>query len=86
MGCKFKAISDERRRTILRILGRGDTSAGDIARKFNISQPTVSNHLKILREAGLIKEKKVKQNRIYSLNRTELRKVIETLEDIARES
>lgn len=86
MGCKFKAISDERRRTILRILGRGDTSAGDIARKFNISQPTVSNHLKILREAGLIKEKKVKQNRIYSLNRTELRKVIATLEEIARES
>lgn len=85
MGCKFKAISDERRRTILRILGRGDASAGDIAKKFSISQPTVSNHLKILREAGLIKEKKVKQNRIYSLNRAELRKVIEILEDMARE-
>lgn len=86
MGCKFKAISDERRRTILRILSRGDMSAGDIARKFNISQPTVSNHLKILREAGLINEKKVKQNRIYSLNREELREVIDTIEEIARES
>ena len=61
-------------------------SAGDIARKFNISQPTVSNHLKILREAGLINEKKVKQNRIYSLNREELREVIDTIEEIARES
>ena len=86
MGCKFKAISDERRRTILRILSRGNMSAGDIARKFNISQPTVSNHLKILREAGLINEKKVKQNRIYSLNREELREVIDTIEEIARES
>jgi ArsR family transcriptional regulator len=86
MGCKFKAISDERRRTILRILSRGDMSAGDIARKFNISQPTVSNHLKILREARLINEKKVKQNRIYSLNREELREVIDTIEEIARES
>jgi len=86
MGCKFKAISDERRRTILRILSRGDMSAGDIARKFNISQPTVSNHLKILREAGLIEEKKVKQNRIYSLNREELREVIDTLKEIARDS
>ena len=61
-------------------------SAGDIARKFNISQPTVSNHLKILREAGLINEKKVKQKRIYSLNREELREVIDTIEEIARES
>jgi len=86
MGCKFKAISDERRRTILRMLSKGDMSAGDIARKFNISQPTVSNHLKILREAGLINEKKVKQNRIYSLNREELREVIDTIEEIARES
>ena len=86
MGCKFKAISDERRRTILRILSRGNMSAGDIARKFNISQPTVSNHLKILREAGLINEKKVKQKRIYSLNREELREVIDTIEEIARES
>lgn len=86
MGCKFKAISDERRRTILRILSKGDMSAGDIARKFNISQPTVSNHLKILREAGLINEKKVKQNRIYSLNRQELREVIDTIEEIVRDS
>lgn len=86
MGCKFKAISDERRRTILRILSRGDMSAGDIAKKFNISQPTVSNHLKILREADLISEKKVKQNRIYSLNKKELREVIDTLEEIAGES
>ncbi len=82
MGCAFKAISDERRRTILKILGKSDTSAGEIASKFNISQPTVSNHLKILKEAGLISEKKIKQNRIYSLNRSELRKIIERIEEL----
>lgn len=82
MGCAFKAISDERRRTILKILGKGDVSAGEIAGKFNISQPTVSNHLKILKEAGLISEKKIKQNRIYSLNRSELRKIIERIEEL----
>jgi DNA-binding transcriptional ArsR family regulator len=81
MGCAFKAISDERRRTILKILGKNDVSAGEIASKFNISQPTVSNHLKILKEAGLIKEQKVRQSRIYSLNRTELRKLIERIEE-----
>lgn len=83
MGCSFKALSDERRRKILSILGKKDANAGDIASKFKISQPTVSNHLKILKEAGLIKERKVKQNRIYSLNKPKLQKVIETLQQIA---
>ncbi|MEM7008122.1 MAG: metalloregulator ArsR/SmtB family transcription factor [Thermodesulfobacteriota bacterium] len=84
MGCSFKAISDERRRKILHILGKEDANAGEIARRFKISQPTVSNHLKILKEAGLIKERKVKQNRIYSLNKPKLDKVIESLQDIAK--
>lgn len=83
MGCSFKAISDERRRKILSILSREDANAGEIARKFKISQPTVSNHLKILKEAGLIKDRKVKQNRIYSLNKPKLQKVIETLQKIS---
>ncbi len=83
MGCSFKALSDERRRKILSILGKDDANAGEIASKFKISQPTVSNHLKILKEAGLIKARKVKQNRIYSLNKPKLQKVIETLQEIA---
>ncbi len=82
MGCCFKALGDERRRKILTILGNGSATAGEIANKFKISQPTISNHLKILREAGLIKEKKVAQNRIYSLNHDRLKKVINTLSDI----
>lgn len=82
MGCCFKALGDERRRKILTILGNGSSTAGDIANKFKISQPTISNHLKILREAGLIKEKKVAQNRIYSLNHDRLKKVIATLNEI----
>lgn len=85
MRCSFKAISDERRRMILKILGKSDASAGEIASKFNISQPTVSNHLKILKEAGLIKEQKIKQNRIYSLNRDELKRVIDILRELAGE-
>ena len=85
MGCSFKAISDERRRKILTILGKEDANAGEIARKFKISQPTVSNHLKILKEAGLIRERKVKQNRIYSLNKPKLQKVIETLQGISKQ-
>jgi len=85
MGCCFKAIGDERRRKILSILSKGSASAGEIAGKFSISQPTVSNHLKILKEAGLINEKKVAQSRIYSLNQKRIRKVIDTLTEIAGE-
>jgi len=85
MGCPFKAISDERRRKILSILGKKDANAGEISRRFKISQPTVSNHLKILKEAGLIKERKVKQNRIYSLNKSKLQKVIVTLQEISEQ-
>jgi len=82
MGCCYKAISDERRRKILSILGKGNATAGEIAKKFKISQPTISNHLKILKEAGLIKEKRVAQSRIYSLNKERLNKIISYLTDI----
>ncbi|GIW47214.1 MAG: hypothetical protein KatS3mg078_1091 [Deltaproteobacteria bacterium] len=85
MGCCFKAIGDEKRRKILSILAKRSATAGEIARRFKISQPTVSNHLRILKEAGLIRERKVAQNRIYYLNRSRLRKVINSLEAILKE-
>jgi DNA-binding transcriptional ArsR family regulator len=85
MGCCFKAISDERRRKILQILSKGKATAGDIASKFEISQPTISNHLKILKEADLIKEDRVKQNRIYSLNEDTLKVISSFLKDILQE-
>ncbi len=55
MWCSSKALSDKRRRKILSTLGRQNTNAGEIASKSKISQPTVSKHLKILKEAGVIK-------------------------------
>ena len=82
MGCPFKAIADNTRREILEYLSKGDTLAGDIASKFNISKPAISNHLKILKEADLVSEKKVKQNRIYSLNKNQLTKVKSYLENL----
>jgi len=82
MGCPFKAISDNTRREILLYLSQGDTIAGEIADKFNISKPAISNHLKILKEADLVNEKKVKQNRIYSLNKNQVTKVKTYLEGL----
>jgi len=82
MGCPFKAIADNTRREILVYLSKGDTVAGKIADKFNISKPAISNHLKILKEADLVNEKKVKQNRIYSLNKNQVNKVKTYLEGL----
>jgi len=72
MGCPYKAIADDTRRKILEYLSQGETAAGDIASKFEISKPAISNHLKILKEADIVKERKVRQNRLYSLNNSEI--------------
>ena len=68
MGCPYKAIADDTRRKILEFLSKEETAAGDIASKFEISKPAISNHLKILKEADIVSERKVRQNRLYSLN------------------
>ena len=80
MGSPYKAISDDIRRDILTLLSKSDMSAGDIADKFNISKPAISNHLKILKDAGLVSEKKVKQHRIYSLNKNQVKMMISYLD------
>lgn len=70
VGAVFKALGDETRREILRLLARGDMTAGEIARSFTLSRPTISHHLHILKEAGLVLEEKKGQYVIYSLNMT----------------
>lgn len=64
----FKALSDETRREILKLLTNGDMSAGDIASNFDMSKPSISKHLDILREAELITSEKKGQFIIYSVN------------------
>lgn len=66
----FKALGDDTRREILRLLARGDMTAGEIARAFSLSRPTISHHLHILKEAGLVADEKRGQFVVYSLNTT----------------
>jgi DNA-binding transcriptional ArsR family regulator len=63
----FDAIAQPKRREILRLLADGELSAGELAAQFAITQPAVSQHLKVLREAGLIDERRDAQRRIYSI-------------------
>jgi ArsR family transcriptional regulator len=66
----FKALNDETRREILNHLKTKDMSAGEIAECFNISKPSISHHLDILRKADLVQSKKNGQFVVYSLNTT----------------
>jgi len=66
----FKAINDKTRRDILEYLKAKDMSAGEIADKFQISKPSISHHLDILKRANLVTSEKQGQFVIYSLNTT----------------
>ena len=71
----FKALNDDTRRSILEILKDGQKSAGDIAEVFDISKPSISHHLDILKQADLIKAEKKGQYIYYSLKTNSLEEV-----------
>ncbi|MBQ6334230.1 MAG: winged helix-turn-helix transcriptional regulator [Erysipelotrichaceae bacterium] len=81
-GETFKALSDPIRRQILTMLKKGRMSAGDISSHFDISQASVSYHLKLLKEADLIFEEKEKNFIYYSLNASVIEEVMLWLSDL----
>lgn len=68
MNTLFKALNDPTRRKILELLKERDMNAGDIAGKFNMTKPSISHHLDLLKRAGLITGEKKGQFVVYSLN------------------
>ena len=58
MGDAFKALADPTRRRILELLAQGDLTAGEIAALFDMTKPSVSHHLNILRSAALITDER----------------------------
>ena len=70
MNSLFKALNDPTRREILELLKEKDLTAGEIADRFNISKPSISHHLDLLRQAGLVVSVKEGQFMYYSLNTT----------------
>ena len=73
----FRALNDKTRRDILDLLKKKDMTAGDIADRFNISKPSISHHLDILRQADLVTSVKEGQFIYYSLNMTVLDDLME---------
>lgn len=62
------ALSDPTRREILKLLKRGERSAGEIAERFDVSAPAISRHLSLLREAEMVHARRDGKNIYYSLS------------------
>lgn len=77
----FRAIADPTRRAILDRLREGGRAVGTIAREFPVSRPAISKHLRILREARLVVERREGRRRVYALNPRPLRHLDEWLEE-----
>lgn len=70
MNIIFKALNDPTRREILQLLQERDMTAGEIVERFNISGPSISHHLDLLKQAKLVIAEKDGQYVYYSLNTT----------------
>ncbi|NCF24587.1 MAG: metalloregulator ArsR/SmtB family transcription factor [Gammaproteobacteria bacterium] len=80
----FLALADPTRRRIIESLADGESAFGDLAEQFDMSRPAVSQHLKVLRQAGLVRVRKDAQRRIYRLNAEGLDELGEWLESVRR--
>ena len=65
----FKALADATRQKIVEMLMEQDMAAGEIAAVFDMTQPSVSHHLNVLKQANLIRDRREGQSIIYSLDR-----------------
>jgi DNA-binding transcriptional ArsR family regulator len=78
---QLDALGDPTRRAVLKLLRRGPMSVGDIAGKFEISRPAISQHLRVLKDAGLVTDTPVATQRLYEINRDAFRSLREWLDN-----
>lgn len=78
----FKALSDPTRREILRLLSSRPRTVNEIVERFELSQPAISRHLAVLRQAGLVSAERTGQNVVYALDTTVFQDVVRALLDL----
>jgi len=76
----FRAIADPTRRAILDRLRTGEAKVNELCAGFDVSRPGISKHLKVLREASLVRERREGRNRVYELSPAPLRDVVAWVE------
>ena len=77
----IKAVSAPVRRQILKLVWDSERSAGDIAAQFTVSWPAVSQHLRVLKDAGLLKERREGRQRLYRARKDQLGSLRDVLEE-----
>jgi len=80
----FAVLAEPSRRTILDVLRNGERPVGDLVHHLQLSQPAVSKHLRVLREAGLVSVRTEAQRRIYGVRAEPLTELDEWLEPYRR--
>jgi ArsR family transcriptional regulator len=78
----MRALADPTRREILKALRRGDLAAGEISVRFPMTAASVSHHLSVLKEAGLVKVERNGRNQIYSLESTVFQELIQEMMEL----
>jgi len=68
MDAQLRAIAEPRRREILRLVWSQERSAGEIAQRFDVTRPAISQHLAVLKEANLVTERRDGVRRLYRAN------------------
>jgi DNA-binding transcriptional ArsR family regulator len=80
----FEIVAEPNRRAILSLLAASEQSVGEIERRLHMPQPTVSKHLRVLREAGFVEATVDAQRRLYRLRPEPLREIDAWLEQFRR--
>jgi DNA-binding transcriptional ArsR family regulator len=78
----FRALADPTRREILRLLRRGEMSAGELAEYFDMTKPSLSHHFNLLKQADLVTTRREGQQIIYALNTTVMQDLAAVLWDL----
>jgi ArsR family transcriptional regulator, arsenate/arsenite/antimonite-responsive transcriptional repressor len=84
MNILFKALGDPTRRQIIELLRKKDMNAGEIADHFNMSKPSISHHLDLLRQADVVQSVKEGQFINYSLNTTVFDEMVKWIMDVSK--
>ena len=80
----FRALADPTRREILRLIRRGEMTAGDLAERFDMTKPTMSHHFSVLKDADLVTSRRDGQQIWYGLNTTVVEDLMAWVMDLIR--
>src|SRR5215216_4982416 len=80
----FNAVAEPKRRQVLEVLGRQELSVNEVVRKLGWTQPMVSKHLGVLKQVGLVSERRVGRQRLYRVNAERLKPIFDWVRPFER--